>query len=81
MLHMRERSKPLFAYRKPSNTYDIAISPYHGPKENIPDITANFYSLRKASAIYTLNPRTLARIFRDICKHIVNGLEVVNAIG
>lgn len=70
---------PYLLIRKPSNTYDIAISPYHG-KENIQILPRIFIRCVKLGNLY-VESSDIGEDFRDICKHIVNGLEVVNAIG
>lgn len=70
---------PYLLIRKPSNTYDIAISPYHG-KENIQILPRIFIRCVKLGNLY-VESSDIGEDFRDICKHIVNGIEVVNAIG
>lgn len=70
---------PYLLIRKPSNTYDIAISPYHG-KENIQILPRIFIRCVKLGNLY-VESSDIGEDFRDICKHIVNGIEVVNNIG
>lgn len=70
---------PYLLIRKPSNNFDIAISPYHG-KENIQILPRIFIRCVKLGNLY-VESSDIGEDFRDICKHIVNGLEVVNAIG
>lgn len=70
---------PYLLIRKPSNNYDIAISPYHG-KENIQILPRVFIRCVKLGNLY-VESSDIGEDFRDICKHIVNGLEVVNTIG
>lgn len=70
---------PFLLIRKPSNNYDIAISPYHG-KENMQFLPRIFIRCVKMGNLYVENS-DLGEDFRDICKHIVNGMEIVNAIG
>ena len=64
--------------RKPSNDYNIAISPYHG-KDNIHVIPKIFIDLIKRGNLY-VETSEIGEDFRDICKHIVNGMEIVNCI-
>lgn len=70
---------PYLLIRKPSNTYDITISPYHG-KENIQILPRIFIRCVKLGNLY-VESSDIGEDFRDICKHIVNGSEVVDAIG
>ena len=69
---------PFVLIRKPSNDFNIAISPYHG-KDNIQVIPKIFIDLIKRGNLY-VETSEIGEDFRDICKHIVNGMEIVNCI-
>lgn len=70
---------PFIIVRKPSEKYDIAISPYCG-KSNIQLIPKIFIRCVLLGNLYVENS-DIGEDFRDICKHIANGKEIVNAIG
>ena len=70
---------PFILVRKPSEKYDIAISPYCG-KSNIQLIPKIFIRCVLLGNLYVENS-DIGEDFRDICKHIANGKEIVNAIG
>lgn len=69
---------PFLLIRKPSNNYNIAISPYHG-KNNLQVIPKIFIDLVKRGNLYA-ETSELGEDFRDICKHIVNGMDIVKYI-
>ena len=69
---------PCILVRKPSNYYDIAISPTTG-KTNIQHIPRVIIDAVKRGNMYVTTPE-IGEDFRDICKHIINGGEIVNAI-
>lgn len=69
---------PYLLVRKPSENYNIAISPYHG-KNNIQVIPKAFIDLVKRGNLY-VETSEIGEDFRDICKHLVNGMEIVNCI-
>ena len=70
---------PFIIVRKPSEKCDIKISPYCG-KSNIQLIPKIFIRCVLLGNLYVENS-DIGEDFRDICKHIVNGKEIVNAIG
>lgn len=70
---------PFILVLPPSEQYDIALSPYHG-KENFQTIPRVIIQCVQRGNIYVKNP-DIGEDFRDICKHMVNGKEIVNAIG
>lgn len=69
---------PFLLIRKPSEQFDIAISPYHG-KSNLQIIPRIFIELVKRGNLY-VETSEIGEDFRDICKHMVNGMEIVNCI-
>ena len=69
---------PFLLIRKPSENYNIAISPYHG-KNNLQVIPKIYIDLVKKGNLY-VETSEIGEDFRDICKHIVNGMEIVNCI-
>ena len=69
---------PYLLIRKPNENYNVAISPYHG-KNNLQVIPNIFIDLVKRGNLYVENSE-IGEDFRDICKHIVNGQEIVNCI-
>ena len=69
---------PFLLIRKPSEHYNIAISPYHG-KNNLQVIPKIYIDLVKKGNLY-VETSEIGEDFRDICKHIVNGMEIVNCI-
>lgn len=69
---------PFILIRKPSENYNITISPYHG-KNNLQVIPKIFIDLVKRGNLYVETPE-IGEDFRDICKHLVNGMEIVNCI-
>ena len=69
---------PYLLIRKPSENYNIAISPYHG-KNNLQVIPKAFIDLVKRGNMY-VETSEIGEDFRDICKHLVNGMEIVNCI-
>lgn len=69
---------PFLLIRKPSENYNIAISPYHG-KNNLQIIPKIYIDLVKKGNLY-VETSEIGEDFRDICKHIVNGMEIVNCI-
>lgn len=69
---------PYLLIKKPSEIYDIAISPYHG-KDNLQVIPKIFIETVKRGNLY-VETSEIGEDFRDICKHIVNGMEIVNCI-
>lgn len=70
---------PFLLVRRPSEYYDIAISPYHG-KDNLQVLPKIFTECVKRGDLY-VETSEIGEDFRDICKHIVNGQEIVNIIG
>ena len=69
---------PYLLIRKPSENYNIAISPYHG-KNNLQVIPKIYIDLVKKGNLY-VETSEIGEDFRDICKHLVNGMEIVNCI-
>lgn len=69
---------PFLIVREPSEEYNITISPYHG-KNNLQVIPKIFIDLVKRGNLY-VQTSEIGEDFRDICKHIVNGGEIVNCI-
>lgn len=69
---------PYLLVRKPSENYNITISPYHG-KHNLQVIPQTYIDLVKRGNLY-VETSEIGEDFRDICKHIVNGMEIVNCI-
>ena len=69
---------PYLIIREPSENYNITISPYHG-KSNMQTIPRIFIECVKKGNMY-VQTSEIGEDFRDICKHIVNGLEIVNCI-
>lgn len=69
---------PYLLIRKPSENFNIAISPYHG-KNNLQVIPKIYIDLVKKGNLY-VETSEIGEDFRDICKHIVNGMEIVNYI-
>ena len=69
---------PYLLVRKPSENYQITISPYHG-KKNLQVIPQTYIDLVKRGNLY-VETSEIGEDFRDICKHIVNGMEIVNCI-
>lgn len=70
---------PFLLVRKPSEKYDVTLSPYCG-KNNIQVIPKIFIRCVLLNNLYVENS-DIGEDFRDICKHLVNGREIVNAIG
>ena len=71
-------SLPCLLIRKPSKYCDICISPVAG-KTNIQVIPRVFIDAVKRGNLY-VEASEIGEDFRDICKHIVNGMEIVNCI-
>ena len=69
---------PCLLIRRPSSNVDINISPIVG-KNNIQVIPRIFIDCVKRGALYVETPE-IGEDFRDICKHLVNGAEIVNCI-
>ena len=69
---------PYLLIRKPSEQYNITISPYHG-KQNIQVIPQIYIDLVKRGNLY-VETSEIGEDFRDICKHLINGMEIVNCI-
>lgn len=69
---------PYLLIRKPSENFNIAISPYHG-KNNLQVIPKIYIDLVKKGNLY-VETSEIGEDFRDICKHLVNGMEIVNCI-
>ena len=69
---------PYLIVKKPSENYNTTISPYHG-KHNLQIIPKIYIDLVKRGNLYVETPE-IGEDFRDICKHIVNGMEIVNCI-
>lgn len=69
---------PYLLVRKPSENYQITISPYHG-KKNLQVIPQTYIDLVKRGNLY-VETSEIGEDFRDICKHIANGMEIVNCI-
>lgn len=69
---------PSLLIRKPSNVFNVRISPHTG-KGNLQVIPRVFIDAVKRGNLYVESPE-IGEDFRDICKHIVNGLEIVNCI-
>lgn len=69
---------PCLLIRRPSSNVDINISPIVG-KNNIQVIPRIFIDCVKRGALYVETPE-IGEDFRDICKHLVNGIEIVNCI-
>ena len=69
---------PCILVRRPSESFDIAVSPYVGKTNTmlIPDIIIECV---KKGAIF-VESSEIGEDFRDICKHIANGGEIVNAL-
>ena len=70
---------PYLLVRKPSENFDVAISPYNG-KYNLQMLPKIFIQCVKLGNLYVENA-DIGEDFRDICKHILNGSEIVTAIG
>lgn len=64
--------------KRPSNTFDIAISPYTG-KDNIQLLPKVIINAVVNGNLYAESSE-IGEDFRDICKHIVNGQPIINAI-
>lgn len=64
--------------KHPSNNYDIAISPYTG-KDNIQLLPKIIINAVVNGNLY-VETSEIGEDFRDICKHIVNGQPIINAI-
>lgn len=64
--------------KKPSNSFDIAISPYSG-KDNIQLLPKSIINAVVNGNLY-VETSEIGEDFRDICKHIVNGQPIINAI-
>ena len=69
---------PFLVVRKPSENYNISISPYHG-KSNLQVIPRVFIEAVKRGNLF-VETSEIGEDFRDICKHIVNGMDIVNCI-
>lgn len=63
---------------RPSENYDITISPARG-KKNVQTIPRVIIDAVKRGNIY-VESSEIGEDFRDICKHIVNGTEIVNTL-
>lgn len=70
---------PFLLIRRPSDVCDVSISPYHG-KDNLQLLPKIFIQCVKLGNLY-VETSEIGEDFRDICKHIVNGQEIVNIIG
>ena len=64
--------------KKPSSNCDIKISPVTG-KTNIQVIPRVFIDVVKRGNLF-VETSEIGEDFRDICKHIINGMEIVNCI-
>lgn len=64
--------------REPSERCDITISPYCG-KNNVQLLPKIFIELVKRGNLFVQSSE-IGEDFRDICKHIVNGSDIVNCI-
>ena len=64
--------------REPSEHCDITISPYCG-KSNFQLLPKIFIELVKRGNLY-VQTSEIGEDFRDICKHIPNGMEIVNCL-
>lgn len=64
--------------KRPSSTFDIAISPYTG-KDNIQLLPKVIINAVVNGNLYAESSE-IGEDFRDICKHIVNGQPIINAI-
>lgn len=69
---------PCLLIKKPTSNVDILISPVCG-KNNIQVIPKVFIECVKRGNLFVETPE-IGEDFRDICKHIVNGSEIVNCI-
>lgn len=69
---------PCIIVKKPSEEYNTTISPQTG-KSNLQIIPRIFIDAVKRGNMY-VQTAEIGEDFRDICKHIVNGMEIVNCI-
>ena len=69
---------PALLIRRPSNTFNVRISPHTG-KGNLQIIPRVFIDAVKRGNLFVETPE-IGEDFRDICKYIVNGAEIVNCI-
>lgn len=71
-------ANPYLLIRKPSEFYDLMISPYGG-KSSIQLLPKIFIEAVKRGNLI-VETSEIGEDFRDICKHLVNGMEIVNCI-
>ena len=71
-------ANPCILVKKPSDVYNIRVSPQTG-KGNLQLIPRVIIDAVKRGNMYVETPE-IGEDFRDICKHIVNGMEIVNCI-